>query len=248
MIRTLIVDDEPLAREGIRLHLRDDPDVSIVGEAADGNRAVALMAELRPDLVFLDVQMPVMDGFAALDAVAPRWLPVVVFVTAYDRYAIKAFEVHALDYLLKPFTRARFRAALTRAKEQLAARDSAASRRRLLELLAARVKSEEQVQRFVVRSGEGYALVKASEVSSVLAEGNYVRLTTASGAHMMRMTMADVERRLDQKQFARIHRSAIVNIDCIRTIRPAWRGDFEVLLTDGQKLRMSRHYKDRLLP
>jgi two-component system LytT family response regulator len=248
MIRTLIVDDEPLAREGIRMLLREDSQVEVLAEAADGARAVTLMRELRPDLVFLDVQMPVKDGFAALEAVAGDWLPVVVFATAYDKYAIKAFDVHAIDYLLKPFTRERFQHALTRAKEQLAARGSHESRRRLLELLAERIDAEGQMRRFVVKAGDGYALVKASDISSVQAQGNYVKLTTASGSHMMRMTMADVEKRLDPKLFARIHRSTVVNIDCIRQITPAWRGDFEVLLTDGQKLRMSRHFRDRLLP
>ena len=248
MIRALIVDDEPLAREGIRLLLRGDPQVEVIGEAADGRRAAALIAELRPDLVFLDVQMPVMDGFAVLDDVVGSGLPVVVFATAYDRYAIKAFEVHAIDYLLKPFTRERFTHALDRAKEQVAARGSHEARRRLLELLADRIEAEGQMRRFVVKAGDGYALVKASEVTSFQAQGNYVKLTTPSGSHMMRMTMVDVERRLDPKAFARIHRSTVVNIDCIREITPAWRGDFEVLLTDGQRLRMSRHFRDRLLP
>jgi two-component system, LytTR family, response regulator len=248
MIRTLIVDDEPLARDGVRLLLQEDPGVEVVGEAADGRRAAAMIKDQRPDLVFLDVQMPVMDGFAALDAVAADWLPVVVFATAYDKYAIKAFEVHAIDYLLKPFTRERFRHALDRAREQLAARGSHESRRRLLELLAERIDAEGQTRRFVVKAGDGYRLVKASDITSVQAQGNYVKLTTASGSHMMRMTMADVEKRLDPKVFARIHRSTVVNIDCIRQITPAWRGDFEVLLADGQKLRMSRHFRDRLLP
>jgi two-component system LytT family response regulator len=247
MIRAVIADDEPLAREGVRLLLRDDPDVDVVGEAADGGRAAALIGETRPELVFLDVQMPVMDGFAALDAVVAEWLPVIVFVTAYDRYAIKAFEVHAIDYLLKPFTRERFQHALARAKEQLAARGSHEARRKLLELLAERLDAEVQARRFVARAGDGYTLVKPSEIFSVQAQGNYVKLIASSGSHMMRMTMAEVEKRLDPRRFARIHRSAMVNIDCVREITPAWRGDFEVLLTDGQRIRMSRHFRDRLL-
>ena len=248
MIRAVIVDDEPLGREGIRLCLREESDVSIVGEAADGIRAAALITHVRPDLVFLDVQLPLMDGFGVLDTVAAQWLPVVVFATAYDRYAIRAFEVHAIDYLLKPFTRERFQSALVRAREQLAARNGHDARRRLLQLLAERAEVEGQIQRFVVRSGEGYALVKTSDVTSVQAQGNYVRLTTSAGSHLLRLTMAEVEKRLNSRQFARIHRSAIVNIDCVREIIPTWRGDFEVLLTDGQKLRMSRHFKERLLP
>ena len=155
--------------------------------------------------------------------------------------------MHAIDYLLKPFTRERFHHALARAKEQLAARGSHDARRKLLELLAERLDAEVQARRFVARAGDGYTLVKPTEIVSVQAQGNYVKVIAGSGSHMMRMTMAEVEKRLDPRRFARIHRSAMVNIDCVREITPAWRGDFEVLLTDGQRIRMSRHFRDRLL-
>ncbi|HJR58186.1 MAG TPA: LytTR family transcriptional regulator DNA-binding domain-containing protein [Vicinamibacterales bacterium] len=248
MIRAVIADDEPLAREGLRLHLAKEGDVVLAGEAADGRRAVALLASVKPDLLFLDVQMPLLDGFGVVEAIAPECLPTVVFVTAYDRYAMKAFEVHALDYLLKPFTADRFQAAMRKAREDIAARGAHDSRRRLLELIAERAGAAAHLQRFVVRSGEGYRLVPAGEVASFEAQGNYVRLRTGTGHHLLRITMAELEKRLDPKRFARIHRSTMVNIDRIKEITPAWHGDFEVLLQDGQRLRLSRHFRERLLP
>ena len=248
MIRAVVVDDEPLAREGLKLHLADHKDVSIVGEAGDGQRAVTMIAALRPDLVFLDVQMPTLDGFQVVEAVAAACLPTIVFVTAFDQYAIRAFEVHAIDYLLKPFTPDRFAAALSRARDEIAARGSHDSRRRLLQLIAERAGATTHLQRFVIKSGEGYRLVPAADVASFEAQGNYVRLTTRKGHHLLRITMAELEKRLDPRRFARIHRSTMVNIDRIKEITPAWHGDFEVLLTDGQRLRLSRNFRERLLP
>ena len=248
LMRVVIVDDEPLAREGLRLHLGRETDVSIVGEAADGRRAVALIPSLQPDLVFLDVQMPLLDGFEVVDALATTCLPTIVFVTAHDKYAIKAFDVHALDYLLKPFSVERFQAAMDKAREEIAARGSHDSRRRLLELIAERAGATDHLQRFVVRAGEGYKLVPAADVASFEAQGNYVKLTTGTGQHLLRITMSELERRLDPKRFARIHRSTMVNIDRIKEITPAWHGDFEVLLHDGQRLRLSRNFRERLLP
>jgi two-component system LytT family response regulator len=248
MIRAVVVDDEPLARDGVKLHLAREADVVVAGEAADGRRAISLIGSVKPDLVFLDVQMPILDGFQVVEALAATHLPTIVFVTAYDRYALKAFEVHALDYLLKPFTADRFQAALRLAREEIAARGSHDSRRRLLELIAERAGSAAHLQRFVIRSGEGFMLVPAADVASFEAQGNYVRLTTGSGHHLLRITMAELEKRLDPKHFARIHRSTMVNIERIKEITPAWHGDFEVLLHDGQRLRLSRNFRDRLLP
>jgi two-component system, LytTR family, response regulator len=248
MIRAIVVDDEPLAREGVRLHLARESDVEVVGEAADGRRAATLITTLKPDMVFLDVQMPVLDGFEVVEAVAPTYLPTVVFVTAYDQYAIKAFDVHALDYLLKPYTADRFQAAMRKAREEVAARGSHDSRRRLMELIADRAGASSHLKRFVIRSGEGYTLVAAADVASFEAQGNYVKLTTGSGHHLLRITMAELEKRLDPKRFARIHRSTMVNIDRIKEITPAWHGDFEVLLQGGQRLRLSRNFRERLLP
>jgi two-component system LytT family response regulator len=248
VIRAVIVDDEPLARDGVRLHLSREADVVVAGEAADGRRAVSMIGALRPDLVFLDVQMPLLDGFEVVDSLAATYLPTIVFVTAYDQYAIKAFGVHAIDYLLKPFTPERFRAALEKAREEIAARGSALSRQRLLQLIADGAGASGRLQRFVIKSGEGYRLVPAADVVSFEAQGNYVRIRTEAGQHLLRITMAELEQRLDPQRFARIHRSTMVSIDRIKEITPAWHGDFEVLLTDGQRLRLSRNFRERLIP
>jgi two-component system LytT family response regulator len=248
VIRTIIADDEPLAREGIRLHLARQTGLDIIAEAGDGQEAAGLVTELRPDLLFLDVQMPALGGFEVLEAIAGIHLPVVILVTAYDQYALRAFDVHALDYLLKPFTAARFDEALQRARDEIASRGAHATRRRLLDLLAARGLESSYLTRFVVRHGERFVLVRVADVDAFEANGNYIRLRTASGNHMIRMTMADLEKKLDPASFARIHRSTMVNIDRIREITPAWHGDFEVHLADGQRLRLSRNFRERLLP
>jgi two-component system LytT family response regulator len=247
MIRTLIADDEPLAREGIRLRLGAQTGIAIVGEATDGSEAAEMIARLRPDLVFLDVQMPGLDGFGVLETVADVHLPVVVFVTAYDKYAMKAFDVHAVDYLLKPFTPDRFKAAVQRARDDISARGDGLAQGRLLELLASRGAGARYQTRFMVRDGERYVFVRAGDVQAFEANGNYIRLRTAAGSYMVRMTMAELEKKLDPARFARIHRSAVVNIDRIEKITPAWHGDFEVRLADGQQLRLSRNFRDRLL-
>lgn len=244
----MIADDEPLAREGIRLHLARQPGIAVVAEAGDGQEAASLVADLRPDLLFLDVQMPALDGFEVLEAIADIHLPAVVLVTAYDQYALRAFDVHALDYLLKPFSAARFDDALARARSEIAARGSHATRRRLLDLLAARGLEGTYQTRFVVRRGERFIVVRAADVHAFEASGNYIRLRTAAGNHMIRMTMAELEKKLDPSRFARIHRSTVVNVERIKEITAAWHGDFEVHLADGQRLRLSRNFRERLLP
>jgi two-component system LytT family response regulator len=247
VIRAVIADDEPLAREGIRLRLKRHPGIEVAAEATDGHQAVQMVPALRPDLLFLDVQMPGLDGFGVLDAVAGLHLPAVVFVTAYDNYAMKAFDAHAIDYLLKPFSAERFDLALQRARDDISARGAQDARRRLLQLLASRTAESRYVHRFIVRDGERYLLVRTGDVHAFEAEGNYVRLKTDAGSYMVRMTMADLEKKLDPARFARIHRSAVVNIDRIERITPAWHGDFEVLLAGGQRLRLSRNFRERLL-
>ena len=249
MIRAVIADDEPLAREGIRLHLRAHADITVVGEAGDGHEAAVMIHELRPDLLFLDVQMPALDGFGVLDTMAGQYLPsAVIFVTAYDQYAMRAFDVHALDYLLKPFSSERFAAALGRAREEIASKGAHDMRRRLLELIAERGLGSPYVSRFVVREGERYLLVRTADVHAFEANGNYVRLRTDAGNYMVRMTMAELEKKLDPGRFVRIHRSTVVNVDRIKEITPAWHGDFDVHLADGARLRLSRNFRERLLP
>ena len=279
MIRVLVVDDEPLAREGIKVRLEREADMEVVGEAADGPEAVAAITALHPDLVFLDVQMPGMDGFEVVERVAGVHLPVIVFATAYDEYALRAFEVHALDYLLKPVTARRFEEALRRARTEVGRGMERETHRRLVELLdawrsAATVSAathalppepppQQQppppapqalhgggayLTRLVVRDGERFLLLRAEEIDWVESAANYVRLHARGTSYLVRATMAELERRLDPSRFTRIHRSTIVNTDRIREIRPEWHGDFDVVLTTGKALRLSRSYRERLLP
>jgi two-component system LytT family response regulator len=256
MIRTLVVDDEPLAREGIRVRLAVERDVEVVGEAADGPAAVEAIRRLLPDLVMLDVQMPGMNGFEVLARVAGDCLPAVVFVTAYDSYALRAFEVHALDYLLKPFTAARLHEAVARARESLERDGDRADLDAMLRLIEERERSGAnppadrrpgQARRWALRDGERWLMLRADEVDWIEAAANYVRFHARGTAFLLRGTMAALEATLDPRQFARIHRSTIVNLDRVREVRPEWHGDFDVVLTDGQVLRMSRRYRQALL-
>jgi len=250
-IRTVIVDDESLARDAIRLRLKDEPDIDMVGEAATGSDAVDLIGDTLPDVVFLDVQLPGMDGFEVLDRVSSTWLPIVVFVTAYDRYALKAFETHALDYLLKPFTRDRFRAALQRARAAFANAGEASAQRGLVTLLNDRSRppadqGKKYLVRFAVKHHRGMKLVRVRDIDYIQAGGNYAEIHAAGGTHLVRMTMQELEQRLDPSMFVRIHRSTIVQIDRIRKIVAASHGDFDLTLHDGTVLRLSRKHRGRL--
>ncbi len=256
MIRTLVVDDEPLAREGIRVRLAAERDVEVVGEAADGPAAVEAIRRLLPDLVMLDVQMPGMSGFEVLARVAGDCLPAVVFVTAHDSYALRAFEVHALDYLLKPFTAARLHEAVARARESLERDGDRADLDAMLRLIEERERSGPNppadrrpglARRWALRDGERWLMLRADEVDWIEAAANYVRFHARGTAYLLRGTMAALEATLDPRQFARIHRSTIVNLDRVREVRPEWHGDFDVVLTSGQVLRMSRRYRQALL-
>jgi two-component system, LytTR family, response regulator len=252
VIRTLIVDDEPLARDGLRVRLQRESDVEIIGEAGDGPGAVDAIRSLHPDLVFLDIQMPGMDGFEILEQVAAEHLPIVVFVTAHDEHALRAFDVHALDYLLKPVADDRFLESLRRARAAMDAETPVAEmRERLAGALdaqaAATAGSPAVIRRFVVKERGRYLLVPAEEVSWIGAAGNYAEIHARGGAHLVRATIADLAARLDPARFARIHRSTIVQIDRIREIIPEWHGDFDVVMEDGTTLRMSRGFRDRLL-
>ena len=277
VIRTVVVDDEPLARDGLRVRLGREDDVEIVGEAADGPSAVDAILSLRPDLVFLDVQIPGFDGFDVVAKTAQTHLPTIVFVTAYDRYALRAFEVHALDYLLKPIAHRRLQEALRRARHELGRRDrelpdhapgspdaegdqSANGFDRLRSLLDEReaqlgppptagpaAPAPRYALRFTVRDGERYVLLRVADVDWAEASANYVRLHVGPRTYQMRTTMSELERQLDPAQFTRIHRSTIVNLDRVREIRPEWHGEYEVGLVTGATLRLSRGYRDRLL-
>jgi two-component system, LytTR family, response regulator len=245
-IRVLIVDDEPPARSKLRRFLAGEPEVEVVGEAESGADAVAAIEALRPDLVFLDVQMPGLDGFGVLAELAGEALPGVVFVTAFDEYALRAFEVNAVDYVLKPFDAERFRSALARAKERLRQAGAAELDRRLRAVLAQVRPPPEYLERLLVRSGERAFFLELSEVSWIAAEQNYVRLHAAGTSHLVRGTLAALEERLDPRRFLRIHRSTIVNAAHVRELRPWSHGDYRVVLRDGTELTLSRRYRDRL--
>jgi two-component system, LytTR family, response regulator len=248
-IRVLVVDDEPLARDGITVRLQREPDIEIVGEAADGPDAVHAICTLQPELVFLDVEMPGMNGLEVLRRSAAVHLPVVVFVTAHSQYAVEAFEVHALDYLLKPIDPVRLQAALERARRELARADRpSAARVGALLRSPAEGGGTTALGRLVARDGERYVLVKPQDIDWIQAAANYLRLHVGGRVHLMRGTMNDLEARLDPRQFARIHRSTIVNIDRIRDIVPEWHGDYDVTLISGEVLKLSRTYRGRLLP
>ena len=244
-IRALIVEDEPLMRERLRGLLADEPDVAVAGECASGPEAVTALAADRPDLVFLDVQMPGLNGFEVIEAVGVERMPATVFVTAYDRYALKAFEVHALDYLLKPFNRQRFRQALGRARARLR-QGEAAAMHGLLRALLADLEAARGPRRLVVKSDSRIALVKPEDVDWVEAAGNYVRLHVGKDEHLLRCTMEAAEAQLPAGKFVRIHRSSIVNIDRVRALEPAFHGDYVVQLQDGTELPLSRTYRARL--
>jgi two-component system LytT family response regulator len=243
----LIVDDEAPARRKLRAHLAGAAGVEVVGEAASGPEAVDAIRSLRPDLVFLDVQMPGMTGFEVIEAVGLEAMPAVVFVTAYDEFALDAFEVQAVDYLMKPFHADRFRQALARALDRIAQREPAqASLARLLEGLLH--KPAHQAQRLLVRDGERMLFVPLREIVRLTADGNYVEVHTARGQHhLLRETLASLEARLDPQRFARIHRSEIVNVDFVAEIQPFFHGDYTVVLKNGEQVRLSRRYQDRLL-
>jgi two-component system LytT family response regulator len=245
-IRTLIVDDEPLARQRIRTLLADEIGFELIGECANGRDAVAAVRELKPDLMFLDVQMPALDGFGVLEALATERLPAVVFVTAYDRYAVRAFETHALDYLLKPFDRQRFRKALERARAGAERDHQGGASEQLHALLQELHAARKPVERLVVKSGTKVTFLRLEEIDYVEAAGNYLRIHAANEVHLLRETMARLESKLEGTRFLRIHRSTIVNLDCIRELHPSFHGDHVVILRSGAELTLSRGYRDKL--
>ncbi len=254
-IRAIIVDDEPAARRGIRLLLERDGGVEIVGEAGTGAEAAALIRREKPDLAFLDVQMPDGDGFEALAEVGPEAAPAVVFVTAYDEHALRAFEVNAVDYLLKPYDDLRFGAALQRAKSEVRRRQADQVNARLTQLLdylqqngrpAPAGREEPAGDRILLKSSGEIFFLKADEIDWIEAEGDYMKFHVGGRAHLMRETMARLEARLDPKRFIRIHRSTIVNIDRLRKLSPSFAGEYAVILHDGTKLKLSRGYHERI--
>ena len=245
-IRTLVVDDETLARERVLTLLQQEVDIEVVGECSDGGQAVAAIQEQSPDLVFLDVQMPGCDGFEVLKHISPERMPTVIFVTAYDEYALRAFEVHALDYLLKPFGKDRFQQTLRHAREALEARRAGDLGRRLLAMVHDIKPEPQRLERLVVKSGGRVFFLRTDDIDWIEAAGNYVRLHLGLESHLFRETMNRMETRLDGSRFARIHRSRIVNTERIKELQPWFNGDHAVVLRDGTRLTLSRLYKDKL--
>ncbi|HJU90124.1 MAG TPA: LytTR family DNA-binding domain-containing protein [Gemmatimonadaceae bacterium] len=256
MIKTVVVDDEPLARRRILRLLKAEPDVDVVAECSDGREAIATIRQHQPDLVFLDVQMPEIDGFGVLQALDPQQVPLVIFTTAYDQYAVRAFEVHALDYLVKPFDPERFRSAFQRARDQLERAQASDQNQRLitlLEQLAAQARAgdgaaggDRYLDRLMIRSGGKIFFVKTAEIDWVEAAANYVRLHVGRESHVIRETISNLAERLDPTHFARIHRSTIVNLDRVKEMQPWFSGEYIVILRDGTRLKLSRGYRERL--
>jgi two-component system LytT family response regulator len=232
MIRALIADDEPLARKKIRGLLAREPDVEVAGECGSGLEAVKLIRELDPNLVFLDIEMPELDGLSVLEGLDSRAAPAVIFVTAYDQYAVRAFDVQALDYLLKPIDRRRFQTALERARDHLGKSD--------------RGPASTPLARLLVRSGDRTRVLKVDDIDWVESADNYVKIQALGQTHFLRETLAHVRARLDPARFVRIHRSTVVNVDRIQSLYPLFHGDQMVVLHDGTELPLSRRYRHEL--
>ena len=263
-IRALIVDDEPLARRGLRVRLERMPAVEVIAECADGEEAVAAIRGLAPDLVFLDVQMPEMDGFAVVHEVGADRMPVTVFVTAFDQHAVRAFDIQALDYLLKPIDDERFELAVARARSRIEHQQAGEFGRRIASVLAefgpgsaaARQNGttagmnpsggsgSPYPDRFLVRTGGRIAVIPVDEIDWIEAAGNYVTLHVGKRAHLLRESMSAMEQKLDPTRFARIHRSTIVNVARMRALEPFFNREYIVILHDGTKLKLSRSYRD----
>ncbi|HKP93780.1 MAG TPA: LytTR family DNA-binding domain-containing protein [Chthoniobacterales bacterium] len=245
-IRVLIADDELLARKFIRRLLKQNDDVEIVGECRNGREAIAMIRAEKPDLVFLDVQMPEMDGFAVLEALGPEQLPEVIFTTAYESYALRAFELHALDYLLKPFDQVRFKAALRHAKERLDSRRPETECLQIGALLETIKARQDYLERIIIRADGRITFLNTRDIEWIEADDKYVYLHTAQGKRMVRQTLNATEAQLDPKRFVRVHRSAIVNVDRIKELQPLFNGEHSILMETGAKLTSSRNYRDRL--
>jgi two-component system LytT family response regulator len=249
MLRTLIVDDERLARRGVRALLERAGDVSVVQECEDGATAIRAIRECSPDLVYLDVEMTGMNGFDVIREIGPTWMPHVIFVTAFDQYAVRAFDACALDYLLKPLNEERFAIALERARGAITQRKNQGVTSRLVELLkdlnSPLVESGPNVSPDVypVRSGEKFVLLHIADITVIVAAGNYVSLHVKGKAWLARTTMSEIEARFATLGFVRIHRSTIVNISRVQELLPLDNGEFEVVLQDGQEFRLSRSYR-----
>ncbi len=245
-IRTVIVDDEPLARERLRKLVSNEEDLELIELCKNGQEAIDHLRKEPPDLLFLDIQMPEINGFEVLKQINYEHIPCIVFVTAYDEYALRAFEVNALDYLLKPFDQQRFKKAVARVRNQLKGRSQNQLDTRLTKLVNSLDKNSSYLDRIMIKANGRVYFVKTDEIDWIEAAGNYLKLHCGNKNHMIRETMSNMEEKLDPDQFFRIHRSIIVNIEKIKELQPWFHGDYMITLLDGQKLTMSRNYKELL--
>ena len=242
----LIVDDEAPARQRLADLLRKDAQIDLILEAGDGITAVEMIQSQRPELVFLDVQMPELDGLGVIDAVGAGLMPLTVFVTAYDQHAIKAFEANALDYLLKPFSDERFEAALSRAKLRLRERSTSEFGQRVMKMLSAAPQAQRPLDRLVVKCSGSTRFIRVAEIDWIEAAGVYVNLHVAGQQLLFRAALQELSERLDARRFVRVHRSAIVNIESIVQLEPISHGEFDVVLKSGARTRVSRGYRAQL--
>jgi len=249
-IRALIVDDEPLAREGILMRLKQAPDVEVIGECGNGREAVTVIRREVPDLVFLDIQMPRLDGFGVVEAVGVKHMPHVIFVTAYDEHALRAFEVSALDYLLKPIDGKRFFEALERARDRIHGKNLEAISAQLHKMMAALQAERKYLERLSIKStgksGGRITFLGVDEIDWIGAADNYVQVHAGRESHLLHATMSSLENRLDPNKFLRIHRSTIVNVERIKELHPMFHGEYQVVLKDGTQLTSGRGYRGNL--
>ena len=245
-IRTLIVDDMPLARERIKTFLAESKEIEIVGECRDGGDAIAAIQKLKPDLVFLDVQMPGLNGFEVIELIGVEQMPAVIFVTAFDEFAIRAFEVNAVDYLLKPFNEERLSKTLKRAFRDIRHKQTGRLDRQLEKLLAEVKKETKYLQRIIIKSGDHTILLATSDIDWISAAGNYLEIHVGSETYLLRERLSVMEQKLSPDLFIRIHRSTIVKIDFIKAMHPLFNGDHLVVLCDDTELNMSRTYYEKL--
>lgn len=245
-MRVVIVDDEPLARDKLRVFLARHPELELVGEASDGLEAVSVINRARPDLVLLDIQMPELDGLELVSALEQEPLPQIVFITAFDQYAVKAFELGAVDYLLKPVAPDRFDLAMSRAIENQRSSHPHELAERLSRALELMAPTRPRLERFLVKERDRSRFVPLAEIDWIESAGNYLKLHTRTESHLIRATMTEVEARLDPASFARIHRTTIVNLARVRYLEPWSHGDQRVVLDNGERLTLSRRYRDRL--
>ena len=245
-VKTLIVDDEPLARERLRNLLSSEPEIELIGECNDGKAALVAIRAQSPDLLFLDVQMPELDGFGVIAALQGERMPAVIFVTAYDKFALKAFEVHAVDYLLKPFDRERFQKALSRALNQIKREQTEGLSQRLSNLLADLRPEPKSPDRLPIKADGRVLFLKIDQIDWIEAADNYVHLHLGKDSHMIRETMSAIETRLPPNKFLRISRSVIVNIEHVKELQPMFHGEYTVILHNGTRLTLSRSHREKL--